>query len=404
MSAPAAKPVRVHIAALDGLRGFACLLVVLCHCWAFAGSYEWPRFAVAGLDIRPYMLLRNSWNGVDLFFVLSGFCLAYPFLVKPASTWDWRRYFVNRLRRIAPPYWVATVVFSAVGWAIARYQIEPLASGKYLFFDASLRNIALSLSLVGSTTMWAYWTLPVEWRWYFAFPLLLLLAVRTRPHWSLLVGSIVSLAGVLLWEGGQGGPRLRYFMTEMPLYLSTFALGLYAAQIFVAAPEKRSPVEATLLRTAPYLAPLLIAVSYTLFAIPGPMQYFNDHWAWGRLLTFGPAYFFLVLAAVTHAPTMRVFSWRPLTNLGLISYSLYLTHEIPIRAAYIFTKPLGWSLPAQFAFYELLVAPVCIAFAALFFVCAERPFLRRGAGTTTVPVARAASVRDPQPVGAEATR
>ena len=58
----------VRIKALDGLRGIAILLVLLCHavfCFA-SNSKVWARFLAAG---------QFTWIGVDLFFVMSGFLI-----------------------------------------------------------------------------------------------------------------------------------------------------------------------------------------------------------------------------------------------------------------------------------------------------------------------------------------
>ena len=62
-----------RIGYIDGLRAVAVLSVVACHC---ASIYP------ADFTQHPILwrTLLAGKHGVDLFFVLSGFCLAYPTL------------------------------------------------------------------------------------------------------------------------------------------------------------------------------------------------------------------------------------------------------------------------------------------------------------------------------------
>src|SRR3954447_25627638 len=69
---PAAAVARgAHVAELDGIRGMACLMVVLLH--AFFGVVG-PRYTVHSLN-PVYNAFFAGGAGVDLFFVLSGFLI-----------------------------------------------------------------------------------------------------------------------------------------------------------------------------------------------------------------------------------------------------------------------------------------------------------------------------------------
>lgn len=61
---------RVRINAIDGLRTIAVLGVLWAHLWAFMNA---PSLMLAGIDVAR--LLSFGGTGVDLFFVISGFCM-----------------------------------------------------------------------------------------------------------------------------------------------------------------------------------------------------------------------------------------------------------------------------------------------------------------------------------------
>ncbi len=68
-----------RIKALDGLRTFAIIFVLLSHSlWRYK---EYVTFKIGFIELNSF--LYNGWFGVDLFFVLSGFLIATQLLKKP---------------------------------------------------------------------------------------------------------------------------------------------------------------------------------------------------------------------------------------------------------------------------------------------------------------------------------
>ena len=106
-----------RIAYIDGLRAVAILSVVVHH----TAKYN-PSLALGALR---HTLLEGA-HGVDLFFVLSGFCLSYPALaaLRDGSTgrFDAVRYWARRLVRILPPFWIALALFAIGATALSLHR------------------------------------------------------------------------------------------------------------------------------------------------------------------------------------------------------------------------------------------------------------------------------------------
>ena len=93
---------RMH--ALDGLRGLAAVGVVLLHVWIYTGA-----------NAPDKSLTMDRWMGelrlcVLLFFVLSGFLLALPWIAAARGEREAPRlgsYIARRAARIVPAYWLA---------------------------------------------------------------------------------------------------------------------------------------------------------------------------------------------------------------------------------------------------------------------------------------------------------
>jgi peptidoglycan/LPS O-acetylase OafA/YrhL len=106
-------------------------------------------------------------------------------------------------------------------------------------------------------------------------------------------------------------------------------------------------------------------------------------WTLDRLfwvdLAIGPAIACLLAALATgHAARVRrVLDARPIRNLGLSSYSLYLTHAPIVVIVYerIVVGRVAQGVPA-FAVTLAVALPLTIAFARLFAAVFEKPFLR----------------------------
>src|SRR5215208_5513013 len=87
-------PHRAYYPALDGLRGVACLLVVIYHNFGFINRYFF-----------------FGWLGLDIFFVLSGFLITDILLNAAGSKNFLRNFYVRRMLRLFPLYYASLIIF-----------------------------------------------------------------------------------------------------------------------------------------------------------------------------------------------------------------------------------------------------------------------------------------------------
>lgn len=305
-----------HLAALDGVRGIAAL-VVLVHHWfnALAMSREARRPLFEGFA-APFV---NGQGAVVVFFVLSGYVLAQS-LARGRGPIDWPVFYTKRVFRIHPPYlfallfaWFASFAYARdidagsglahVMWQMAQVHLTPGELGLYALFPGSAGG---QLSVGG--------TLRVE----MIFSLLLpLLALAARPAYGipLVVASLATFA-------------LPYELRDL-WYAIDFAAGIALFQQRDAIGRALHRVPRALRWSLPVLAVVILCLPHFLgwTYVAGGILIAG----WDRrdifVMAFGAA--LLVACAASLPGFARALSRPPLLFLGRISFSLYLLH-VPI--------------------------------------------------------------------------
>ena len=129
----AASP-RTRISGVDGMRALAAIAVFLCHLvayWRLQGQLPGKLTQLAALGA----------HGVDLFVVISGFCLALPVARRLDLHLDVRKFFIRRSTRILPPYYVALALCAALAMA-------PATADKVVEEQASWGDVLLHVALL----------------------------------------------------------------------------------------------------------------------------------------------------------------------------------------------------------------------------------------------------------------
>lgn len=338
------------------------MLMVLCFHMALSGS---------GWGIANGVI-RYGYVGVNLFLVLSGFCLYWPFVSAPPvrpvrrepTLWQFAQ---KRCRRILPPYYAALLFF----WALLLLDVathhhfhEDATSYRHVFLSLGWHLVMLhnlspeyALSVNG-----VFWSLALEFSLYLLFPLLVEGFRRMGPWLPVVAVLAVNLA----W--GEAVRRNAPFMTEaqgfvlnnsLPGRCFEFAAGMAAARLIA-----RSGV------------PVLLAAALWLGAAAAAV------WATGHLgavtavsnMLWGLSFAALLTAAATPRGWLhRALSAPWLVTLGIFSYSVYLIH-LPLTKL-LAALALHFHLPVV-PFGLLIILPTCLALGYLFFLKFEKPLLR----------------------------
>lgn len=365
MSSPSVKS---HRAYLDGIRALAALWVVFSHLWI--GEF--------GISAHPGLLgTLTNWTlyshlAVDVFIVLSGFCLILPvaqadgFLRGGALA-----FFKRRARRILPPYYAAlalSIVVFVVVHVIANKppQVPMLALAANVLL---LQDVFLPTNVFNGP----FWSIAVEWRIYFLFPLLVV-AVRRLGWMPVLFGASVVSTGLTValfrWH-----PEM---ILACPWYLFLFTIGAWAG--FHS--ERGAAETAALPRCWIALACVsAVALSWLLWLHPVTERGGADFGLHMPLIdTAAGLLTASCLLWIGHCRRpVPLISWRPLVQLGAFAYSLYLTH-MPLLT--LVRHILALWIPAKMPAPERLgltaaALPLVISLAYVFFLACERPFLRR---------------------------
>jgi peptidoglycan/LPS O-acetylase OafA/YrhL len=331
-----------YVPALDGLRGVAILLVIAAH---------------------ANNLIPGGIAGVDVFFVLSGFLITEVLLRDPSLP----GFYVRRARRLLPALWSLLLVFtlvSTVGFATGTLShahavrvYEQVAAGAFY-----VTNIWFAYGRGHPYFLPHLWSLAEEEQFYLLWPLALLALLRFRVRPRVIVGLLVSLAvAVAVYRVTQVN-SMDYKVLYSPLTrCDGLLLGCAAAVAWhhrlivrrLTAPTillglVALPVLATKMQTAMVMGALLIPIVEIATVVA-------------------------VLAVVNGSRFVaRPLEFRPLVELGRVSYGLYLWH-FPIF------QVLGWHLG--------LPISLVVAFAS-YHLFEKRFLLHRGAPQAARPLSR----------------
>ena len=331
---------------IDGLRFVAIVATLLTHILG-------QTIARGGLSVPPdrqYValnLIDRGGRGVLLFFAISGFILAQPFLrqhLQHGQAVSVNAFYKRRLTRLEPPYILSLLIYT-VFIAIYQHHLGPLLL-PLLAHIVYLHNF-FALTPINFVA----WSLEVEVQFYILAPLLGCLymisstVVRRGVMVALIVASVIfqyTTHGTASWN--------------LPGQLQFFMVGFLLADI------RATRTESQISRWWDLVS---VIVWIAIFAIPG------------KQITFLlPPLILLAYLATFNGPVSRqIFRTQWIALTGGMCYSFYLMHMLVISIAFKLTRRciLPSSLLLSYLIQVVLLGTCICLFCTAYFVLIERP-------------------------------
>ena len=299
---------------LDGLRTVAAFGVVWIHVWILRGN---PSLPIGPFDF--YKMIAILGNGVDFFFVISGFCM-YLMINKNFNASSYLHFIYKRFLRIAPAFFVSVLVYAT----IIKFD-EP---GFNFWYNVFMHLFFLNNVITGNVISGPFWSIGTEWHFYLVLPFLIVLSRYIGLLKTVLVLSFLSL--LLACYMNLGYLPFDWWDKQILVRLPEFGVGIIACWFFL----KKA------------------ALPQFMRGIKGLFMAFIIMYG-GRFLQFegflgstGKAYFLFKSIALPimcigfglimyHTITQKsilasILRSKVMTHFGKISYSVYLWHSLSI--------------------------------------------------------------------------
>jgi peptidoglycan/LPS O-acetylase OafA/YrhL len=293
------------IRSLTGIRGIAATWVVLYH------VHERD-------EIRGVLktLLTHGYLAVDLFFLLSGFVMAFSYGRLATAGWtvdSYRTFLTRRFGRVYPLYFVMTCAIAltiVVGWSKSL----PLQNfGAVFLANVALVQAWFSLPSINAPA----WSISTELAAYLLFPLLSAWTLTTRRPVLILAVALACSAALALLQFAPQPPSDSYRMGPLDLYGGWMAVLRCLTEFTIGLATYRLTQFGEVARWAgrPLVAYTVTAVLLALLCMPGMDV--------PAVLVMSPL---LLVLASGRDRVSQLMGSRIVFFMGEISYSMYLLH------------------------------------------------------------------------------
>ena len=313
VDAPPIGPGR-HVAALDGIRGLAVLLVLIFH------IFQLEPAPTGNVLLRlGYAATRFGQTGVDLFFVLSGFLITGILFDTRSS----RRYFINfygrRTLRIFPLYYGVLLLLLVILPLLAGIRFTGIPS---IWFWTYSTNFALTTGH-DAGVLGHFWSLAIEEQFYVVWPLAVFALGRVALM-RVCVASLAMSAALRVFVESQG---VSSFMVTL-CRVDTLLLG---ALLALAARSGRGLRDWSGKAGVAGVAALAVALPLSL-SMSGSGSIWLQAVKYPLIAVFYAAVLVIGVTASAGSWAGWLLTLGPLRSLGRYSYGIYVYHPPLIHA------------------------------------------------------------------------
>ncbi len=267
---------------IDSLRAIAIILVVLFHY-----TYHYESEYLLRSDQWKFELARYGWSGVDIFFIVSGYCIGMTII----KTQNFIEFVVRRVARLYPGYLICGLL------TLIFYSYFDLP-GREVDWFTGFMNLIFANFIPGMNFKYIdgiYWALMVEIKFYFFFGLIFFFLNSLKKSinvWFIfcVLGNIISMFD----------KESFIFITSIFPHANLFLIGLLIFHF-----DKVSLVNK------------LVIFLFVIISLLTNERYIGFE-----------LYFVFLISFVSLFLLKKIdLNIKILSSLGLISYTWYLTHN-----------------------------------------------------------------------------
>jgi len=285
-----------NLAQLTGLRGLAAVIVFISH----AANENF----IPGVFGKGYGQL-----GVMLFFVLSGFLMAYLYIGKDSSLENIKAFLIARVGRVVPLYFTL-VIFS--------YLVKTNIYNEFHYDIDNIRVLLSSLFFLKAPN--EFWTIPIEFQFYITFLLIWMSIFKFQNYRVIPITWFIVLSPTIIYFL-MYGELLQY----LPTYFNAFMFGVLISFMY-----SKICGSSLALKIANWTGGLFLL----LFLINLPVLRMEYDLVLSQrvfLRTWGDPINWIIIVglfccALMGSKSLVVLETKAFQYLGKISYAFYLLH------------------------------------------------------------------------------
>lgn len=365
-----------YVDTLDGFRAVATFLVLIFHYWQQSWVTMVLKLGPISIDFTPIVSMGSL--GVELLFVLSGFCLYYPLAMHPERKLHVGQYAWKRFARILPTYFLCVIVASV-------YQIgkmDPATLREQFIGNMTLTQMTTA-ALAYNRINGVLWSIAIEAQFYLLFPFLLKI-FKKKPYW-VMAGAFIIGETWRWYLRDVDHSQINWLMNQLPGMIDVYVSGMLAARIAAQLKHTLTDEQQKSLQPMFTIGTIMFAMVFILVTMYiYPLRYRDIADNLSRLQMHTRKF---VMIAYSGAVTCSVMSCRwmhlllgnPITRfVSTISYQVYLWHMwIGLRLKdfripdYVTERPMddpAWRWP-----YMVLCCVLTLIASVFMTYCVEKP-------------------------------
>jgi peptidoglycan/LPS O-acetylase OafA/YrhL len=386
------------------LRGVACLIVLLGHCFIRMNTLV-DKLSIFGQDVT-WLIRPHATIGMYIFFTLSGYLMGNQFFngKYAVSAPGIFNFFRARVMRIVPLFYALTLFYLIYDGADFLRDFHPNQLAKILTFTYNIWPFEYSAD--------HFWSIATEMQFYLLVPALFFICRRFCRNGFFLMGSLICVLLCLELYRAQIFPKLLFpnGILDMAQYqkkiyyplignLDVFFVGFWLNMFYqwLNEPNNQSTMKRfcaagvaklqspTLSRSSPktlFVAWLAIFACYiaTSHMLNSNQQYFHLRFGVFNLLTAAATAVFIMIARGAEANTKNAHlniaaciknPFRLIDCVGVLSYGIYLWHVSLMVFSYaIFVRA---NTVHDYLILVLATSVLAILFATVTYLGIEKP-------------------------------